>query len=477
MQNRIFFSLFSIFLIIFSGCVKDGTVKPSKEQTDNDWIVEEMRDYYLWNKQIPKDANLTFSSDAPDFFESLLSMEDGKTRTNGNGQSYHYFYSAINKKSASTKGYMGDGYSFGFEYQYYYITNLEKYALQVLYVLPNSPAALGGIKRGNWVLTINGRAVPSTSTDLLDLLDTSSPVNVTFGVGKAPNDSDPTTIRITAGEVTDDPVLVHKTIEHNRKRIGYLVYNHFTDGDNGVFNDSMRAAFKQFANETLDEFILDLRYNSGGLVSCAQLLGTMLAPSDAVSSKKIFCSLTNNKNVASDLTFRSDLIGNKGANIDLKRLYVITSDRTASASEAIINGLNPFMDIIIVGEQTEGKNVGSVTYEDDRFDWELHPIVSKISNSVGFSDYANGFPPTPGFECDEAKAPEMFELGDKQEYILGKVLDYIANGTPVSKSSTFRSSDDLQLEPLYNSLDRKTVNSVILPKDYLVSMQYGKQTN
>jgi carboxyl-terminal processing protease len=47
------------------------------------------------------------------------------------------------------------------------------------------------------------------------------------------------------------------------------------------------------------------------------------------------------------------------------RVYVITSSRTASASELIINGLKPYMDVFLVGGLTFGKNVGSVPIEDE----------------------------------------------------------------------------------------------------------------
>jgi hypothetical protein len=191
----------------------------------------------------------------------------------------------------------------------------------------------------------------------------------------------------------------------------------------------------------------------------------MLAPENAIFEKKIFCTMTDNDGQESHLSFDSQLTGVHGANLYLDKLYIITGNRTASASEAVINGLDPFMEVIIVGKRTEGKNVGSRMYSDPGFEWELHPIVVKISNSQGFSDYADGFLPTPDYECDEANAGELTELGEPEEYILGLLLDHIVYGTPFKRKAVAALCTPNDLEPLYNSLDRKKTNSVILPSN------------
>lgn len=478
MANRNYIPLLLLFLYSFTSCVVDGKDEPEppkEEQTANEWIVEKMRDVYLWNDEIPADNRLSFSQESDRFFTSLLSNKDGKNGKNGG-----YFYSYISKKDGTTKAYMGDGYSYGFEFIYYSISykdqNLIQYALQVVYVLPDSPAAKAGITRGNWIVSIDGTQVPGNGTELYNLLDTSSPRAVSFGVAENPANPTPEVCVMTAAKVKDDPVFAYRVIPYKGKNVGYLAYNHFTSGplnnnQDETYNNSLRKAFGEFASANVDEFVLDLRYNGGGLVSCAHLLATMLAPASALSAKEVFCHLINNKDqISLTYTFDANAMKPHGANIDLKKLYVITSNRTASASEAVINGLKPHMEVILVGEQTEGKNVGSVTYTDpeDKFEWELHPIVSRLSNSKGFSDYANGFAPDPDFECTEGGQMTMYDLGDENEFILKEILDYIADGDPIdtgkssTKSASLRSSG-IQLEPISHSLDRKKLNSVILP--------------
>jgi C-terminal processing protease CtpA/Prc len=458
---------------LFYSCTVEEIPKPdtpTSGQDVNQWIEQTMRRYYLWEEEIPRSEQLDFGQDAESFFYSLLTRKDGKTQSGGS----HYFYSSINRKSnaSSTKAYQGEGYSFGFEFQYYFIRNLNMYALLVLYVIPASPAEQAGIKRGDWIVKINSRDVPGDAQSLLDALDTSSPVTVAFGVAAKPGAA-VNQKKLTADKVTDNPVFAGKTLTRGKRKVAYLAYNHFTAGPteeagDEQFNNTLRETFRQFKAENPDEFVLDLRYNGGGLVSCARLLATMLAPASALND--VFCKLTYNGQEGSysntTLTLSADLLKPGGENLNLTRLYVITSQRTASASEAVINGLKPYLNsnLVIVGDTTEGKNVGSVTFDDDRYEWELHPIVSRLSNKAGFSDYAGGFP--PDFFCDESEADTYYDLGDEREYMLNLILEHIAYGTPLPsvKQSSLRSSDALRLEPLYNSLETKKTNGVVLDR-------------
>ncbi|MDR1403079.1 MAG: hypothetical protein LBJ60_05180 [Tannerellaceae bacterium] len=481
MRNRISLRRIPVYFFLYTlsalgtGCSNETIIDTNPDVADGvtRWIEQKMRDQYLWYDEIPDSDVLDFYMDPETFFYTLLSGKDGKNR---NG--VHYPYSAINKKSAASKAYMGDGYSFGFEYQYYYVQNLNKYGLMVLYVLPSSPASEAGLKRGDWIYAINDALVPNSdnSAQLMSLLDTSTPQTLKIGIAERVDKEISRTASITARPVTDNPVFVHQTISlANGQKAGYLVYNHFTSGpassEDETFNNSLRSAFAQFGADNVREFILDLRFNGGGLVSCAQLLSTMLAPKSAL--KNIFCYLTYNDKVSDNrkpVYLNPDLIekGVSGANLDLGRLFVITSEHTASASEMIINGLSPYMELIRVGGKTEGKNVASITIASDLYEWELHPIVSRLSNKDGFSDYSSGFPPTPGFECDDSKQNDYRQLGDPEEYILNHILNYIAYGNfAESRTQALRLAEETTVIPLYNSLDSKKTNgAVILPADF-----------
>jgi C-terminal processing protease CtpA/Prc len=470
MRNQISLLLYTLFIyVLFTGCTSETVIDNDPDDV-NHWIERKMREQYLWNDEIPESKRLDFSFKPEPFFHSLLSGKDGKNRTGG-----HQYYSTINQKNVTSKAYMGDGYSFGFEFQYYHVRDFNKYGLMVLYVLPSSPASEAGLERGDWIYTINDKPVPNNVAELITLFDTSTPGTLKIGISKEVNGAIRRTASITSRPVTDNPVLVHKTIlADNGKKVGYLLYNHFTSGPEGseddTFNNSLRSAFAQFKVDNVSEFVLDLRFNGGGLISCAQLLATMLAPESALND--VLCYLTYNDKSKKALYLDPKRIneGTHGANLNLSRLFVITSERTASSSEIVINGLSPYeeMELIRVGTKTEGKNVASITITNNRYEWELHPIVSYLSNKDGSSDYATGFSPTSGFECDDSKQGDYYPLGEPEEYILKHILNYIAYKHFVeNRSSSFRSAGEINLTPLYNSLDSKKTNGVaILPVDF-----------
>ena len=430
-------------LVLLCGCEVQELPVPDAagEQSVNQWIEETMRLYYLWADEIPESNLLNSEQEAEPFFTSMLTLKDGKTQSGGT----HYFYSSINRKntSAATRSYMGDDYSFGFEYQYYYYSagGQRMYILLMLYVLPDSPAAQAGIKRGDCITEINGEAVPGDPQSLLDILNTTSPATVSFGIAKR---SDLLTITgrktLTAAKVTDNPVLVNKVITYGGHKVAYLAYNHFTAGPTDkagdeAFNHTLREAFREFKAAKPEAFVLDLRYNGGGLVSCAQLLATLLAPASALGD--MFCKLTYNGQTnkypkEQELMLDTKLAGSE--NLNVSTLYVITSERTASASEAVINGLKQYLkdNLILVGGTTEGKNVGSLTFDDDAYEWELHPIVSRLSNKEGFSDYANGFVPDV-FRDENNKENNYYDLGDEREFMLQTIcpVNLFTSGTMI----------------------------------------------
>ncbi|MDH6306248.1 carboxyl-terminal processing protease [Parabacteroides sp. PF5-5] len=463
--KRLFFILSVCF--VFFGCSSEETPEEPTTDTVNSWIEETMRRYYFWYDEIPDSKRLNSSAEPEAFFYSLLSRKDGKNNSSGE----HYYYSSINKKSTGSKANMGEGNSFGFEFQAYNVSKLKKYALLVLYVLPSSPADKAGIKRGDWIFAINNADVPGTSSELISLLlDKSSSKTLKLGFADVNEGTITRSVDITSRPVTDNPVFTYRTIPlANGKNAAYLLYNHFTAGPGGdedqTYNNKLRTAFSELKTKNPTDFILDLRYNGGGLVSSARLMATMLAPESALSD--IFCKLTYNgkSNSYSNQTLYldPDLIkqGTQGANLNIKRLYVITSTWTASASEAVINGLEPYVDeLILIGAKTEGKNVGSVTFSDDKYEWELHPIVSTISNKKDFSDYSGGFEPT--FPCVETYQDMFYELGDEREFMLKQVLNYINYQTPVEDGTKALRSSDTDKTLFYSSIERKSMNSVIL---------------
>ncbi|MEA4887273.1 MAG: S41 family peptidase, partial [Bacteroides graminisolvens] len=295
----------------FYSCSKDDdeiVTTPTEEEEEEDdpvtptesvysWIESEMRENYYWYSEIPAASSLNYKLGVPDFFDSLLSSKDGK-----HNDSSDYFYSYIESTSdvsASTKSISQTDYSYGFEFQLYNMVDQNDNPLgysyaHILYVVPNSPASEAGIKRGMWITKIDGKNITASNyTTLLGSTATKFTM-ATFETDKRFVAAGDISIS-SARAIEDDPVHYDTIITDQKsgKKIGYLVYNHFTDsktdGDE-KYNKELLALSKEFAG--VDEFVLDLRYNGGGLITCAQLLSTILAPSSALN--QTFCNMTFN---------------------------------------------------------------------------------------------------------------------------------------------------------------------------------------
>ena len=255
-------------------------------------------------------------------------------------------------------------------------------------------------------------------------------------------------ISFSVTQYEENPVFLDSIYEIGGKKIAYLIYNFFAldrgDGSYAYLKE-LNDIFGRFKEVNPDELVLDLRYNTGGVVTAAVSLSSMISgrnSSDLFSISK-YNSIVDKefKKIYGDdynKTFFDDflIIRNEEDKIidqsipinklsGLKRLYVLTSQSTASASELVINGLRPYMNVVLVGKTTRGKNTGMwFIYEDDPVKqkdnrWGLLPIVVKTYNSKNEGDFTNGI--KADMEVNEYSA-DLFQLGDTRELLLGAAL-------------------------------------------------------
>lgn len=442
-----FFALCLLACVFLSSCDKDNSLdKPDNKNKNKDvagvnkWIHEKMKDNYYWSEELPKLESSDGTAEPKTFFTSLLSKKDGKTRDDGS----HYYYSYI-EEDVSTKS--NTKTTNGLNPIYYILDNSSDIYVRTQYITYGSPAEEAGIKRGIWISHYNGKKI--TRDNLKDFDSYTGSMVLT--VGKIENRRFVIEGEITipaARPIDESPIYVDTTYLINNKKIAYLMYNNFVSGpqdyNDKTYDDRLRAVFTEFSAQKPEVFILDLRYNRGGLISCAQLLATMLVKKSALD--KPFCTLKF-KDPNKDFEYKFDMnLIRSGTNLDIQSLYVITSGQTASASELIINGLRPYMDVTLVGEVTEGKNVGSNTFSGNPdYTWNLHPITCKVENSAGFSDYSNGF--TPNFQV---KDDYELALGSTDEFMLRSTLSVIKTGVLPAETK---------------SADGEVMKTFLLPQD------------
>jgi C-terminal processing protease CtpA/Prc len=327
-------------------------------------------------------------------------------------------------------------------------------------VFPNTPASRAGVKRGDLFTKINGTTL--TVSNYVDLLfgANSSTLNIGFVNYVNKEYVDVKTTQIITAEIIENPIMLDSVYTINGKKIGYFAYKNFIPdpGDSSlVYDNKMNAIFGKFKSEGINELVLDLRLNTGGSVSSAIKLASLIVhgatQNDILLHSKYNTLLTNElRSYKGESAFYekfNSAANNVGSTIS--RLVVLTGKHTASASELIINGLRPYMQVITVGDTTYGKNVGSITITDDskKITWGLQPIIVKLFNKNNESDYTHGFVPTI-YDADNKLV--LYQFGDLREPLLREAITQVY-GIPLDNVAPLKAKQK-------SSLGREVGNSL-----------------
>lgn len=396
-------------------------------QTGRDlWMDSLMREVYLWYGDIPASSSLNYFSAAETFFKSLLSSKDNS-------------YSSIDTIDNSVV------LSYGFEYTLYDVSGSDStYTALISYVVPGSPASEAGMERGEWIMLADGDSLTENTETLL--VEGGSR---TLLIGKytivTDENSDETyyiepdrNVSLPAARAVTDPAVHTHTIltASNGYKIGYLAYNSFVSGatdDSQEYDDELRTFSQTCSENAINAFVLDLRYNAGGDLSCVQLMADILAPADKLGQTLAYLQYNDKQSAKdSEVTLDSSLLGS-GVNLNLSTLYVITSSTTAGAAEMLINCLKPYMTVVIVGRTTKGQYVATEEYTNPAYPWTLYPAVCTVYNSNGAADFSSGF--TPDRSINATSYLETYlPLGNPNETLLSAVLELITGSTTSTRT-------------------------------------------
>ena len=387
----------------------------------NKFVYDYTKEAYLWNKDIP--GNITYvSADNPvDLFEMMRNKELDK---------WSY---VTDKSKEAMESFQGVSTTFGYSLAFGIFSNApDTYFAVVQYVYPNSPAQKAGLKRGDYLLTLNGAKL--NETNYKQLYYGSS---ISVGIGALNSQgavaSSGRTVSMTAVKMYEDPVVDYSVISTDGKKIGYLFYAGFYADSHSKLAD----VFSYFQGEQVTDLILDLRYNLGGDAKTPSYLASLFAPYNIVKEKSVFLTQTWNdlymdyfKSTGADMNtyFHPDI----PVNLNLSRVYILTTGSTASASEATISGLTPYMDVIKVGEKSYGKYCGAalITPKDasgkddlEISNWLLSLVIYKFVNTQGFTEFKDGI--APDYEVSDSGPMAGIPLGDPDDPMVARVLQLI----------------------------------------------------
>ncbi len=429
-----------IFSGIFSSCYQDmddqldgsvGNSGPDRNLDIENFIYSGMNLYYVYKSDIPELANNYFSNEddknlflaefegPEDLFRNGLKVPAPKDRFSFITDDYIELENSFSGISTTT------GMNYGLSL---YSSGSSKVFGFVRYVVPESPADEQGINRGMIFTQIDGQQLSVDNYNQL-LGQDNFRIHLAEIEGTTINETGQK-IDLFRRELTENPILLSKTFEIDGKTIGYLMYNGFTK----EFDDELNAEFANFKSAGVDEFILDLRYNGGGSVETAVDLASMLT---GQFNGEIFSKQQWNEDIQ-DLFDPESIVdkfndkirtGEKINSLNLNKVYVIATSSSASASELVINGLDPHIQVEHVGDTTVGKFQASITlYDSSNFGrqnanpnhtYAIQPLVYESTNANGVSAYENGLIPDV---LQKERVTKLGVLGDIEEPLLALTL-------------------------------------------------------
>lgn len=420
-----------------------------------DFIWKGLNYYYLYQPQVPdlNDAKFANQSDLDNYLASFASPEalfESLIYDRKNTDKYSVLFSNYNQLEQLLQGTSkNNGVEYGLTYKTGSTTEIFGW---VKYIMPNSDASTKAIQRGTLFYAING--TPLTINNYRNLLNQD-----TYTLNLADYDGGNITpngqsVSLTKAVYTENPVLIKNVHVVGARKIGYLVYNGFYSN----FETELNNAFSYFKGENVTDLVLDLRYNSGGSIATATRLASMITGqfngqlfAQQQWSPKLQSQLNSNE---LNNNFTATL-GNGApiSNLNLSKVYILTTKSTASASELVLNCLKPYINVVHIGTTTTGKNVGSITlYDSPNFSrknanpnhtYAMQPIVLKVVNAIGFGDYAQGITPENTANVVPENLGNLGVLGNPAEPLLAKVLNVISLGGKHFQPASFKTYEEI----------------------------------
>ena len=464
-----------LLLLIPTSCGENKQPTPDEPETEtqeertftgvNFFAANCMDLYYLWTDEISGALDNWLKNEiTANPLDKILEV-----RYKQNGKEYDRWTDITDDYESMTSSVQGVSTTYGCDITLMMLDATNVCAV-VTVVYPDSPAAKAGLKRGDIIVRING--MPMTTSDYYIMVTDNflySPMcNITLLDPKTGNLGKK--ISMTAVTMYENPVVYHTVFDIGGKKVGYLVFTSFTLRA----IDDLLAVCEQFKADGVSELILDLRYNGGGYVTTEEALASMLAPEANVRAGDLFEQEVYNKELTSYFIkkggadalktfFQTSFSWGDGpipstcdtrsGHLDLNHLYAILDEGSASASESLLVGLMPYLDITLIGQQSHGKfctgimygaeewyddykddmNTASYAYKKDVANWGLYVMIGR------YTDCNGNCPAMPDGLKPDVEAEDMPELGyafgDERDPMLRAAL-VLAGRTDLKTAST-----------------------------------------
>ncbi|HJM78035.1 MAG TPA: S41 family peptidase [Candidatus Pelagibacter bacterium] len=257
---------------------------------------------------------------------------------------------------------------------------MEAGVVKVISPIDNSPASKVGVKAGDYIVKINDTQVQGKSlTEAVDLMRGPVGTDIEITVRRR-GERKALTFTITR-DIIKVASVKSKILD---EKTGYIRLTSFNENSSSQINDKIKEFNK---NEKIENYILDLRNNPGGLLSQAIKISDFFLDNGEIVSTKSKRKYENRKWFAK-----------KGDILNANTMIVLINYGSASASEIVAGALQDHKRAILVGESTYGK--GSVqSIIPLKNDGAIRLTVSKYYLPSGKSISSVGV--TPDIEVDE----------------------------------------------------------------------------
>ncbi|GAA3583967.1 S41 family peptidase [Snuella lapsa] len=454
--------LFIVALLTIS-CFEDNDDNTVSVSQINDFVWKGMNLWYFWQQDVHDlaDDRFTSNEEYASFLNSFSNPRDLFNHLKFSEDRFSWivddYFELINSLNGISKA---NGMEFGLAQ----ISGSNNLVGFVEYILPGTDAKAKSLKRGDLFTGVNGTTI--TIDNYVDLLFSdvdSYTLNMAEYNGNT-LESNGIDITLNKQAYTENPILIAKTFDYSGKKIGYLMYTQFINN----FDEQLNNAIGNFKSESIDELVVDLRYNPGGHVSSAIHLSTMITGQFAGD---LFLTQVYNDKIQSVVSeedvsvyFPTTISGNTPINsLNLNKVYILAQGSSASASELVINCLNPYIDVIHIGDTTRGKNEFSRTILDvpscgyllgngcdeepnPNHTWGIQPLIGRNANADGFYQYTNGLSPEQNLVLEE-NILNLGVLGETDEPLLSKALQHISGNGKM----TDLKQEEMRFKPITSS--------------------------
>jgi carboxyl-terminal processing protease len=281
--------------------------------------------------------------------------------------------------------------------------------VNIVQPMDGTPAIKAGLRSGDKIIKVNGESIEHMAmSDVVDILRGEVGTDVTITIVRQGRDM-PFPVTITRG-IIDFPSVRSIMLED---QIGYVRISSFTAGT----PEELKQPLEEMKGEGMRALILDLRSNTGGMMSSA------VAVADAFLSDGIIVS-TDGKldRFDSEHKAKEDVL----CPMDMP-LAILVNGNSASGSEIVAGAMKAHKRGIIVGEKTFGKGVVQQRFPLDE-DRAVSITVSIYKTPDGKWIHNEGIEPDV-----EVKHPNILEGEDDEmltklyegEYIDKFVYDYL----------------------------------------------------